>query len=295
MAKDSGTIVQLQNFSINDGDGIRTTIFLMGCPLRCQWCSNPETWQTTPQNALYKYDYYECKNCGWLQKKADEISSCPNCQSDVSAIIKEKEKILGYEVSVDEIITKIKRQEIFYRFSDGGVTFSGGEPTVQIEFLKELSAKLDKYGIDMWMETCAYFDFDEVKEVLQRLTHIFIDIKCIDEDTHIYYTGISNKLILENIIKIKDLNLPITFRIPSINEVNFTDDNLQKTIDFIKTNFNDYPVDIEFLPYHNLGNEKYQALNLNKHLHEFSAPTKKRIQEVKQLFESNGINTIEYR
>ncbi len=289
-----GIVLQLQNFSLNDGDGIRTTIFLMGCPLRCLWCSNPETWTKEIKFANYEKNKVCCLSCNY-QSNDLSISSCPLCKSEVKTVKENESKELGQLMSVDEIVSRIKRQEIFYRFSNGGVTFSGGEPTVQLEFVYEIAEQLFDLGIHMSMETCGYFDFEECKKLLSLLDHIFVDIKCVDDAKHIKYTGVSNKNILKNIVKLKELGLPITIRIPLIEEINTDLNNINSTISFIKENFNNYPINVELLKYHNLGNEKYDALSLGDYKHEFTTPSKEKVQAISQLFIDNGIEIIEYK
>ena len=291
---DKGYVIQLQNFSINDGDGIRTTIFMMGCPLRCNWCSNPETWATTPVQATFITKELICPSNDYSTKIIDE-TICPICQKKLNYQETITIKTLGEEMSVKQIVNKIKRQEIFYRFSQGGVTFSGGEPTFQSDFLTLLVNELEKLNIDMAIETSGYFDFEKIKDTLAKLSHIFYDLKCLDDNLHQKMTGVSNQIILENLIKLKELALPITIRIPAIKEVNFTKDNLSKTLTFLKTNFQNYPLDLEFLPYHKYGEEKYEALKIKKDYYNFSAPSSQEINEVRNWFEKNGISTIEYK
>lgn len=286
-------IIQLQNFSINDGEGIRTTIFMMGCPLRCKWCSNPETWTTQIKHAKYQRTRYICRECNWTQDSGI-VKRCPKCTNLVNKEDYYEIKSLGQEVTIEDVISKIKRQLIFYRFSNGGVTFSGGEPTYQEEELRELVNKLFDLGINMSIETCGYFDFEQVRDILSKLNHIFVDIKHMNDEKHFHYTGVSNKIILGNIIKLKQLNIPITIRVPSIIDVNFTKENLEELLDFLKDNFKAYPLNIEFLPYHNFGKEKYNALEMEEYYHEYQCPNNNEFLEIKSHFEYNGIKTIKY-
>jgi len=258
MSKQSqeGITLQLQKFSVNDGEGIRTVLFLPGCPLRCRWCSNPESW-------------------------------------DLEACISGNASFLCEKTSVEKIISSVERDAVFFRYSDGGVTFSGGEPTVQQEFLRALTYKFYDKGISTWIETCGYFDFDEVRDIFTKMEHIFYDIKCMDNVMHKELTGVNNELILENAVKVYKLGIPITVRIPSIKDVNFTKENLVATAQFMQKNLNGAKV--EFLPYHNLGKEKYEKLGLFESFHDFTPPTADEISEAKILFEKYGIESVEYR
>ena len=245
-----GIILQLQKLSVDDGEGIRTVIFLPGCPLRCQWCANPEAWDL----------------------KA--------CRDGAAAFLCE-------QTSVSQVVSQVERDAVFFRFSGGGVTFSGGEPTVQEGFLRALTEAFDNRGISMWMETCGHFNFDDLKDVLVKMEHIFYDIKCMDSALHKSLTGVDNDLILENAAKLHQLGVPVTVRIPAIKDVNFTEENLTETARFMRENLPGAAVG--FLPYHNLGKEKYEKLEMENSFREFAAPSKQEIAEAKALFKKHGI------
>ena len=232
----------LQKYSVDDGAGVRTVIFLPGCPLRCKWCANPESWELSGKFA------------GYHQK-----------------------------ISVSEVVRRVERDAVFFRYSGGGVTFSGGEPTVQTDFLRALTREFSIRGISMWLETCGYFDFDDVKDILSQMEHIYYDIKCIDGELHKELTGRDNALILKNAALLYALEIPVTVRVPVIKNINFTEKNLEATARFMRENLPG--ADIEFLPYHNLGKEKYEALGLAECLREFTAPDKGEIDRAKSLFQ----------
>ena len=247
--KDNGLVLQMQSFSVHDGEGIRTTIFLHGCPLRCNWCANPDSWMLD-------------KEC---------------CKS----------------VTVAEVLHKVSRDEIFYRFSGGGVTFSGGEPTMQHEFLRGMVLELDKRCVDMWIESCGYFEWETVKDIFGYFTHVFYDIKHMDSLHHKEYTGKENDVILENAKKIYNLGVEMTIRIPVMQQVNFTEKNLVATARFMSTYLPN--ADIELLPYHNLGHEKYKAHGLEKYIYDYEVPDQEELKWAESLFQSYGIKTISYK
>ena len=261
MAKrsDEGIILQLQKFSVNDGEGIRTVIFLPGCPLRCKWCANPEAW---------------------------DLNACIGGATASLTSLCEK-------TSVDKVMGQVERDAVFFRHSGGGVTFSGGEPTVQEGFLRNLVDEFYNRGISMWMETCGYFNFDEVKDILAKMEHVFYDIKCMDSGLHKKFTEVCNTLILENAVKLYVLGVPVTVRIPAIKNVNFKEENLTATAIFMQENLPG--AKIEFLPYHNLAKEKYEKLNLTERFHEFTAPCRQETAAAKALFKKYGIETVEYK
>lgn len=247
--KDKGLVLQIQSFSVHDGDGIRTTIFLHGCPLRCKWCANPDSWSM---------DQRTCT-----------------------------------EMTVQEVIKKVNRDEIFFRYSNGGVTFSGGEPTVQHEFLRVLADSLEQRGIDMWIETCGYFDWQAAGDLFKHFTHVFFDLKCMDDDLHQRLTGKSNQLILNNARQIHALGGDMTIRLPAMRAVNLTKENLTATAEFMKRYLPG--ADIELLPYHNLGHEKYKAHGLERYIHHFETPDQTELEWAEALLHKAGVKTISYK
>jgi pyruvate formate lyase activating enzyme len=253
----SGKFMKLQNFSVNDGDGIRTVVFLAGCPLRCMWCSNPESWVT--RNEI-EYNEDTC-----LIKK----------------------------YTSDEVLKIIDKQKIFYRYSGGGVTFSGGEATLQQDILRELVYRLYDQAVNLAIETSGYFVFDEVKDILGKLDLIFVDIKLMDSDKHKAYTGTGNEKILENISRMKELKVPVVVRIPVIDGVNSDMENIRKTANFVKSNVNEPK--IELLPYHLFGDAKYEALGMEKPSRSFETPSHEHLTELCRVVESEGVEVVSYK
>ncbi|MEK6264947.1 MAG: glycyl-radical enzyme activating protein [Clostridium sp.] len=248
----SGYFMAPQNFSVNDGNGIRTVIFFAGCPLRCQWCSNPESFTD----------------------------------------LNEKNNLI-YNYNSEQILKIIEKQKIFYRFSGGGVTFSGGEATVQTDILREIVYKLYDQAIDLTIETSGHFNFDDVKDILEKVNLIFIDIKHMDENKHKFYTGISNEKILANISRLNELKVPVVVRIPVIDGVNSDIENIRKTAQFVKANI-DAPK-IELLPYHSFGDSKYQALGLEKPSSQFETPSPEHLSELCKIVENEGVEVVSYK
>lgn len=244
-----GYIMQLQNFSVNDGEGIRTNVFLAGCPLRCLWCSNPEG--QTIRNPMTRY------------------------------------------METEEIIEHVKRQMVFYRNSGGGVTFSGGEATVQTECLRELTEAFYDMGISIALETCGYFDYEKVEDILKKMDLIFYDLKHMDEERHRHFTGVSNKKILSNAVRVADLSIPMVIRIPVIHGVNTDNKNIMDSLKFIKQELNG--AKLEFLPYHTLGEGKYKELGLELPPKEFTRPEDREIEHWAQMARDMGIQVVSYK
>lgn len=240
----SGIVSQIQEFSIHDGDGIRTTVFLAGCPLRCQWCANPETWEKQ-----------------------------------------------GTVMTVAEVVSRVLRSAVFFRASGGGVTFSGGEPGFQPEFLCGLIDAFDELGMDMAIETSGCFPWEALAQHLKKLSLIFVDIKQMDDRTHKAVTGAGNEAIHENIRRIGGLGIRTVVRIPLIKGINASEENLRETARFVRAAVPNGM--IEILPYHNFASAKYTALGLNAPA--FEVPTENEMANARAIIEKEGVRTTEFR
>lgn len=297
----NGYFMEPQNFSVNDGNGIRTIIFFAGCPLKCKWCSNPESYTNLKKVAYYEKTCIGCGRCvqvctqgvGINLNNHFEQQKCKACGICVEVCPTNSRKNLVYYHSSEEILKMIEKQKIFYRYSGGGVTFSGGEATLQVDMLKELVYKLYDQAIDIAIETSGYFNFDEVKDILKKMNLIFIDIKHMEDDKHRFYTGVSNEKILKNICRLNELKVPIVVRIPVIDGVNSDIYNITKTAKFVKDNI-DNPK-LELLPYHLFGDNKYEALGLEKPSRQFKTPSQEYIKELCKIVESEGVKVVSYK
>jgi pyruvate formate lyase activating enzyme len=297
----SGYFMEPQNFSVNDGDGIRTIIFFAGCPLRCQWCSNPESCTGSSKIAYYKNTCIQCGRCtqvcphgvGISLNDVLERNKCKDCGICVKTCPTNSRKSLIYHYSIEQILKIIEKQRIFYRYSGGGVTFSGGEATLQEDMLRELVNIFYDKAIDLAIETSGCFEFDDVKDILEKLNLIFIDIKHIDDNKHRFYTGISNEKILKNITRLKELKVPVVVRIPVIDGVNSDIENIRKTAKFVKDNI-DTPK-LELLPYHSFGDSKYEILGLEKPSRQFKTPSQETLRELYKVVENEGVEVVSYR
>ncbi len=271
--KEKGLVFNIQHYSLHDGPGIRTIVFLKGCPLRCRWCCNPES-----QNTFQEISYYEdrcigCDACGACQNACKESAisffengkasfdrnKCSNCLECVQECPAEAIKTEGIGWSVQDIIELVEKDSIFYRKQRGGMTVSGGEPLLHEDFLIRLLKEAKKYRITTAMETCGYGDYGVLKEAAKYLDTIMFDIKSIDEKKHQEYTGKSNQRILENFSRLcRDFpELPKLVRTPVIPSFNDKVEELQAIENFLHNRPN---VTYEKLPYHRFGVGKYKAL-----------------------------------
>lgn len=293
-------IMQLQNFSVHDGEGIRTVIFMAGCPLRCLWCANPEGRDTADKIAYYKKT---CLGCGCCQNVCpqglgidlnlpDARAKCLSCGRCAEVCPNGSRKKMLTELNTAEIIEKIKPQLGYFAQSGGGVTFSGGEATLQTAAFAELARELYDMGVDLALETSGYFDFESIKDTLELMETIFVDIKLWDEQRHIRYTGVSNKPILANIPKLAELTCRLIVRIPVIETVNADPVTIAAIADFVRDNAPHAAM--ELLPYHNYGDIKYEALGESCPDRAFASPSKEQLHLFEQIIQDKGIELVSY-
>ncbi len=296
-----GFFMEPQNFSVNDGEGIRTIVFFAGCPLRCKWCANPEGLAHADRMS---HRYELCIGCGKCTiicpanvgsnlnspEERERCISCGICEDDCPT---GSRKRLVKKYSVSEVLKILERQEIFYRYSGGGVTFSGGEATLQQDVLRELAYVLYDRAISLAIETSGYFEFDDVKDILEKLDLIFIDIKHMDDGKHRLYTGVSNEKILANIKRLNELNSDVVVRVPVIEGVNDSADNIVKTAKFAKENIK--RPKIELLPCHSFGDEKYEAMGIEKPSGEFKSPSPEALDKLAGLIRAEGVEVVSYK
>lgn len=260
----------IQRWSLHDGPGIRTTLFFKGCPLRCRWCCNPESREFGPQIMVHTTRCTGCGTCtdtcpsGAVARTGQGISydrtACTGCGNCVPACPAGARELTGSDRSTDELIRLIERDAVFYRASGGGVTFSGGEAFARPDLLRETADRLHAAGILLAAETCGYFDFDGVRDILDLIGDLFIDIKHTDDRLHRAYTGVSNRRILDNIRRIDDTGHPFTIRVPLVSGLTDTDANIDGIVSVCKgLRHLDH---IELLPFHSLGAAKYDSLGL---------------------------------
>lgn len=295
-----GYFMEPQNYSVNDGDGIRTIIFFAGCPLNCRWCSNPECKEDFNRISFFGDTCIGCGRCSEICPSGigidlNENSSremCTSCGSCAGCCPTNSRRKLIRKYSESEILEVVERQEIFFRYSNGGVTFSGGEATMQQPMLRHLVNKLYDKAVNMALETSGYFELNEVEDIFEKLDLIFADIKHMDNEKHVYYTGKSNEQILSNIRELGRRNVPLVIRIPVINGVNADLKNISATARFVRENVRNPK--IEILPYHNFGDEKYRCLGLAKPSEEYKRPSEEELRIIKKTIENEGVETVSY-
>ena len=255
----TGIIFNIQRFALHDGPGIRTTVFFKGCPLRCWWCHNPESHKILPE---------KFNGCN-LRRGFDQTFS----------VIKDE---VGKEISVDELITEILKDKVFYEESTGGVTFSGGEPLMQPEFLSEVLKECKASGIHTAVDTSGFSAIEKVKSAAADTDLFLFDLKLMNDDLHQKYTGVSNQLILKNLLELDQLNKKIIIRIPIIPEITDSEENLMAIRGFISYLKNVQEVNL--LPYHRTGEGKYAKYGKDNKMNETNSPDTEQLEHIKQLF-----------
>jgi pyruvate formate lyase activating enzyme len=253
MNNTKGLVFDIKQFAVFDGPGIRTTVFMKGCPLRCQWCHNPEGISFRPELMVSRHSCIHCGKCGAVCSHPNECMACGACV-DVCPL--HLRKIAGVWYTTSELADILLRDKDFLEMSQGGITLSGGEPLAQPDFVYELLGELK--GLHTAIETSGCCSREDFRRIISRVDYIMMDIKMVDPELHKKYTGADNKGILENLEYLKSGGKPFVIRIPMIPGVNDTDENLEQTADLLKGAKN--LVRVELLPYHKTAGAKYGML-----------------------------------
>ncbi len=262
MKKLKGLIFDVRRFSTKDGPGIRTTVFFKGCNLSCLWCHNPEgrsseEQQITRINKVGVYEFHV-------------------------------EEIVGKQMSVDDVMNEVLRDSLTYEESGGGVTFSGGEPLEQPEFLLELMKKSKKNNLHTVLDTSGYVPLKSIKRIIKYTDLFLYDLKLMDNDTHLKYTGVSNKCILENLEFILQSGKEVIIRFPVIPEITDRRENILQLKEFIKSHKENIK-EIHLLPFHNIADNKYKKLKIVNTMEGVKSLDEKDLLPLKKEFESIGL------
>lgn len=288
-------VSEITSFSTHDGPGIRTSVFLKGCPLRCRWCSNPETW-----NPVFQLYFMErkCTGCGKCEKVCpvqaigpasqgkDRIKRdlCTLCKSCLNTCLLGAYRISGTLYEAKDLFRKIQRDKPFFG-DNGGLTISGGEPLSQPEFVRELFSLCKEDGISTVLDTSGYGKWEDLENILPLTDLVLLDIKAMDNEVHQKWTGVSNQLILENAVRIA-AKVPVRISLPLIPGVNDDKENLLKTAEFACKNGVEW---MDINPFHALGAAKYESLGLESPYTQFRSMEKEEVEQAAELFRGNGL------
>jgi len=304
-------IFNIQRCSNRDGYGLRTTVFFKGCPLNCAWCANPESQSFNKEIMEAETRCIGCMaclqeypagaistSCGSGPPEGGEAGGYPRIQRDLcrgcfhctDICYAGSKHVTGYDISVDDLYREIEKDRVFFSRSGGGVTFSGGEPLAQPDFLYGIAKKCHENGIHVMLESCGYAAFDRFEKALPYVDAMYFDVKHIDPEIHRAAAGFDNRLILENLRRIADHGVPIIVRTPVIPGYTDSVSNIRGIAELLLTipGIRDY----ELLAYHDLGESKYRALGRDYALSGTETPSKERMfylaDQANEVFRGSG-------
>ena len=292
-------ITNIQKFSIHDGDGIRTTVFFKGCPLKCEWCHNPETQRFEKEMEV---DGEKCTGCGTCasvcpngavrmtedHRPAWDPKACTFCGKCENFCPAGSREIVGREYTVKELTKELMKDQMFYEESGGGVTFSGGEVmSMDMDFILAMAKELKRQDVTLTIDTCGYVPYERFEKILPYVNTFLYDVKVMDPELHKKYMGTDNKLILENLVRLSQDGARIYIRIPTIKEVNGNEENMKETIAFLKEH-DIHPAGVNLLPYHDTGSGKYAKLDMEYKGTDLHAPDKEEMEALAALFVNAG-------
>lgn len=296
-----GLIFSVQRMAVHDGPGWRTLVFLKGCPLRCRWCCNPESWISEPELAFDSAKCIGAKKCGFcigacphsailVSKQNGSIAvdrnRCCSCGECVDYCPSNARHIYGNRVTAPELLEIVEKDVMFYSRSGGGVTLGGGEPLLQIDFVTRFLDLCKKNGLHTAVETCGAVPWSNLERAVPSIDHLFFDVKSTDNELHKQYTGVPNQLILNNLQKLCSNypELKLTVRIPVIPEFNDSPEQIKPIIKFLRSQ----PAisNIELMPYHRFGIVKYNTLNRAYPMEKVTPPSPALLKVLREMIPS---------
>lgn len=293
-------IFDIKRYAIHDGPGIRTTLFLKGCPLRCVWCHNPESWSPKQQKLYKKSKCIGCQSCvqacpqgalvltpDGIRPTDNECILCGRCVEECPATALE---MSGREWPMDELMAEVEKERGVMEHSGGGVTLCGGEPLMHPSYSLDLLRELGRRGFHRAVDTTLFTSPDIVREVAANCELFLVDLKVMDSAVHQRYTGVPNERILENIRLVAELGAAYYIRIPLISEVNAGEANIEASAAFLAS-LPKRPDEVDLLPYHDIGKGKHERMwtTYNPEGLSLSAPSKEDQQRCLAQFEAHGI------
>jgi pyruvate formate lyase activating enzyme len=294
-----GVIFDIQHYSIHDGPGIRTNVFMKGCPLNCLWCQNPES-QSAKHQIMYNSGL--CAGCGLCIETCEKSAIsrvegkvktdrtiCAGCGRCIPVCRQEARSISGRKATVGEVYKEVAKDKLFYSSSNGGITVSGGEPLMQASFTRDLLCVCRENGIATCIETCGFTEWKIMKSVMEHVDLTLYDVKHMDSEKHKKYTGVNNERILDNLIKLSnEMRVPVIARTPIIPGYNDSDENIHAMGKFLAEKIPTC-VEVNLLPYHRLGESKTEQLEQDKGDFYSESPSDGEMDRLKTIITEYGL------
>lgn len=280
----TGLVFDIKTYSVHDGPGIRTTVFLKGCPLSCAWCHNPEGISPVIQKMFTESRCIGCNHCREVCEVELNPALCRFCQRCAAECPSKATEFSGKYMTVAEVMEFLLREEDTMRISGGGITVSGGEPLLQKEFLLELLQQCGKQGIHRTVDTSGHCNPAHLREIAGHCELFLYDLKHMDPEIHRHWTGVDNTLILQNLVMLSELGKEIIIRIPLIAGINDDEGNILRTKDFLASLPGGMPA-VELLPYHSVAAQKYLKLGIVYCDEGMEAPSRERVEELRAIFQ----------
>lgn len=294
-----GMVFNIERYATEDGKGIRTVVFLKGCKLQCRWCANPESQSFLPEILVTAATCVKCGKCRDLCPNQaityhegfgyiTDMKKCSCCELCVQSCYMDARKVMGRTYQTEELLEILLKDEQYYRMSGGGITFSGGEPLFQVEFIRKVAEEIHKRGYNILIETCGQVPLEKIKRGAQAADFIYYDIKHMDPDRHLELTGMDNSRILQNLNWLtENYKGQLSVRYPYIPGCNSKEEEILEFLKYIKGLKNIQ--EIVFLPYHRLGYPKYQGLGRRYQMGDMKSLKKVQLAHLYNLAETVGV------
>ncbi len=295
MENNKAIIFDIQRYSIHDGPGIRTLVFFKGCPLRCKWCQNPESLDPNPEIGFFPSKCIGCGECAKVcragaiifeENRRIDRSLCDRCGKCAEVCYAEALTVIGKPYDVKTLLDVVERDRPFYEQSGGGLTVSGGEPTLQFEFLLSLLREATASGLSTIIETCGAFAWTKFKRLLPYLDIVYFDLKVIDEKEHRRLTGVGNRRILANARRLVESGARLVFRVPLVPSMTATESNIT---DLIRLLTELGQKEVHLLPYHKMGESKLERIDSSLKALDMEPLTDEDVAAIKSRFEHAGL------